>query len=301
MTPRISVIIISFNTKQTTLECLKSLYKYSKDTYVEIIVVDNSSQDGSPDAIDESYPEVRLIRNKKNLGFGSANNQGAKVAKGEYLLFINSDILLLENSVKKIINWVQTHPKSTVTGCKLLNQNLSLQYSLGSRPNLGNVLAWMLFLDDLPWLKKYIPAYHLEHPDWYSMDREVGWVMGAFFLISKKIYWQVNGFDEKMFMYGEEVELQMRLARNGYKVFYTPVTSVIHLGSQSSNRHGSAFSRTSELKGILYIFRKHYPGWRSFAARVFISIGVITRIIVFGTIRRDMVARKIYVQAIKHI
>ncbi len=290
----ISVVVVNYNTKNSTVACLKSLIKYSSGVKTEIILVDNASSDGSLAAIEKVRPKATIIRNHSNLGFGTANNQGAKIAKGRFILFLNSDTLLFENSLMKILDWMNAHKEADVVACRLVNPDNTLQYSLGHFPDLPRIVCWMGFIDDIPGIKRIFPAFHLEHPKWYQKDMPVDWATGAFLMIRKEVFEKTGGFDEKMFMYGEEVEWELRIKKLGFKIFFTPVTSVIHFGQISSNKISSSFKIISEYKGVLYILKKHYSKLSFILSRLFMRVGALLRLFIFGIIGNNKDARDTY-------
>ena len=157
--PILSIIIVSYNTADITLNCLKSIIqdKGLNQIDYEIIIIDNNSQDDSLTKINRfkinlksKNISLKLIANKTNHGFGKANNQGLKIASGNYILFLNSDTLILHSAISQSLDWLCSHPESSTCTAQLLNQDKTIQASGGFFPNLGNVFTWCLNLDDLP-------------------------------------------------------------------------------------------------------------------------------------------------------
>ena len=198
MTVALSIIIVSFNTKGLLEKCLTSVFKFVKGVTFEIIVVDNASADDSPRLISERYPQAKLISNKKNLGFGIANNQGAAEARGRYLLFLNSDAYLIDNSLVKLIRFLDDNTKIGVAGPLILNPDNSIQQSVGFFPNLPQVFYWMSFLDDLPG-GQFLKPYHVDHDSFYKKERQVDWVTGAAMIVMRKLFVKIGGFDKNIF------------------------------------------------------------------------------------------------------
>ncbi len=296
-----SIIIVNFNTRDITIKCLQSIYEHTKKTEFEIIVVDNNSSDSSVEVIKRKFPRVRLINNKHNAGFGTANNQAAKIAKGKYLLFLNSDTYLTEDSIDQIINWTKNHPYADVVACKTMDTDNNLQFSIGFFPTLIRIKAWALFFDDLPIINKYFPAYHLENDRWYKQTREIDWAQGSFMFMKREVFQKTNGFDEKMFMYGEEVELQMRIRSLGYHIYFVPITSIVHLGRASSDQVSSGFTLISEFKGLLYIYQKHHPAWHLPLLKLILKIGITLRILIFEYILQRKQMKGVYREALAKI
>lgn len=293
----LSIIIVSFNTKEVITDCIKSVVKYTKNINYEIIVVDNGSKDGSLERIKElgkKYPQLILIDAKANLGFGKANNLGTKKAKGDYLLLLNSDTLVFDNAIAESLNRMKKIPEAGAFSCKLLNADRSTQASGGHFPTLGNVFAWQFFIDDLPIIGKAVPSFHPQLGS-YDRDQEIDWITGAFMLIPKEVFDKVGGFDENIFMYTEEMELCFRLRKLGYKTIYHSTPSIIHLGGVSG---GSAFALTSEVKYMIYFWKKHKPAWQLPFIKTFLYAGSLLRLLIFGIIKGDEKARHAYTQSL---
>lgn len=293
----LSIIIISFNTKKILTDCVKSVVKHTQGLKHEIIIVDNGSQDGSLARIKElgkTHSQVNLIDAKTNLGFGKANNLGAKNAKGDYLLFLNSDTLIFDNAIKESLDKLKKIPNAGVFSCKLLNVDKTVQASGGHFPNLGNVFAWQFFIDDLPFIGRLIPSFHPQIGS-YNRNRQMDWVTGAFMVIPKEVFTKVGGFDENIFMYTEEMELCFRLRKLGYKTVFQISPAIIHLGGASG---GSVFALTSEVKNMLYFWQKHKPSWQLPLIKFFFFTGSLLRLLIFGIIKGDEKARRAYTQAL---
>jgi len=291
--PELSIVIVNFNTKAVTLACLKSLYQYTDGVNFEVIVVDNASTDGSVEVLSgfgEKQTNFKLIRSKENRGFGVGNNLGAKEAKGKYLLFLNSDTLLTENNLPYCIQQMQNDPDIGVYSCNLVNKDGSHQPSGGFFPNLKNLFAWQLFLDDLPLVTKLFQSIHP-----HSLESSPDWVTGAFMIIPAKLYQKAGGFDENIFMYAEELELCYRIKKLGKRAVLDSHTSLIHLGGASG---GSDLAITGEIKGMLYFFGKHKPNWQFPFVKLIFWIGSLLRYVIFGIIMANATARQSYRQVL---
>ncbi len=225
------MVILSYNTAKVTQKCLEHLYT-SKDVFFETIVVDNDSKDESVEIIKKHFPQVKLIESKENLGFARGNNLGMSRALGKYILLLNSDCFVDPYTIKRCLDL-----QKDVLGCKLLNPDGSIQSSWGFFPSLRRVLQLMLFIDNLPVVRKFVDSIHIRDVARYENTRLVDWVMGAFILLKKEVFEKTRGFDEGFFMYGEEVEWLNRIKKMGYEVWYTPTAQATHIGraSQSDN------------------------------------------------------------------
>jgi GT2 family glycosyltransferase len=298
----LSIIIVSYNTKDYLEQCLKNLLLVTEDLSSEIFVVDNVSTDGSPEMVEKKFPQVKLIKSSKNVGFGAGNNLALKKAKGRYLLLLNSDIEIRDQKLfSKMIQWMDGHPKVGVSTCALLNPDGSIQGSGGYFPTLGRIFSWMFFLDDIPVLDKLIKPYHPVHPwspvytgqSFYRNERKIDWVTGAFFLVREEAIREAGYFDEKYFMYVEELDLSYQITKRGWEIWYLPQFSIIHYGQASSS---SEFATTQEFKGLKIYFAKNLPKWQFPWLRLCLKSGALLRIIVLGLLKGGKTART-YVKA----
>jgi GT2 family glycosyltransferase len=297
--PILSIIILSFNTADITVNCLKSIFqdKGLKQTPFEIIIIDNNSHDDSLLKIKKlknceamrSPPmtdNIKIIANKENFGFGKANNQGVKIAQGNYILFLNSDTIILHSAISQSLDWLCSHPESSTCTAQLLNKNGSIQASGGFFPNFANVLTWCFSLDDLPLVNKIIKPLHPHTPNFYTKDRfytsdhPQDWVTGAFMLTRKPLLDKVSGFDENYFMYGEEVELSYRIKNttSNNQVWYLIGPQIIHLGGASATSRLDPI--LNEYKGILSFFKKHQPLWQYPIIKILLKINAFSRSII---------------------
>lgn len=296
----LSIIIVSYNTEELTLNCLASLYKSISGSFlqkIEIIVIDNGSTDQSVNQIEKLYPDVSIIKNRENRGFAFANNQGMKQSKGKWLLLLNSDTLILPNTIEKTWDFVSQNVKYSVIGIRLLNPDGTTQSSAGHLPDLMNTFFWMLFLDDIPVFRNQIRPYHIENKQFYEQTHEVGWVTGAFFMVNKEVYVRTGGFDESLFMYGEEVEWCERIRQSGYKIGYFASASVVHLKGKSGI--GKNAGLVEEISSLKYFFLQHRPAWQKNVLRLFLKVGSLMRLTFFGIIAQDKAKFHAYVKAYK--
>lgn len=286
MITRVSVIIVSHNTRALTVKSLKSVYasRGFRPGEIEVILVDNNSTDDTVAYLRQNLPRVKLIVNQTNRGFGGGNNQGAKLAQGKYLLLLNTDAFLGQDSLLTLVNILEKDQNLSSAGPQYRYADGSLQPSAGYSPTPLRVLAWMWWLDKLPLLKYFFNTpYHIYDPAWYKQAHYPDWLMGACVLFRRDEFLASGGFDEKIFMYAEEVELYRRLhASTGKKNYFTPKTKIVHLGSASTKK-ANAFRLTYELKGIEYIYTKHYPHLYWFIKFVIVT-GVLMRILLYTVI-----------------
>jgi N-acetylglucosaminyl-diphospho-decaprenol L-rhamnosyltransferase len=295
MNPLISIIILSYNTADITIDCLKSILqdKGLKQTPFEIIIIDNNSKDDSLIKIEEfknslknKNCQITIITNKDNRGFGGANNQGIKIAKGNYILLLNSDTIILHSAISQSLDWLSSHPEASTCTAQLLNKDKTIQASGGYFPNLTNMFTWCFSLDDLPFVNKIIKPIHphtpqfYTHDNFYTKDHQQDWVTGAFMLTRKSLLDKVKGFDEDYFMYGEELELSYRIHQNTKQnqVWYLIGPQIIHLGGASAvNRMDPVLN---EYRGFVSFFKKHRPHWQLPIVRLLLKINALVRFII---------------------
>ncbi len=238
-----SIIILSYNTASLLESCLISLFKHITTSDCEVIVVDNDSTDDSVRMVKKAFPQVRLIENKDNVGFAAGCNIGAKKAKGEFLLFLNSDTELFENTPEKMMRVFRSYENAAVVGGMLENKDGTLQRSHGSFYDLGNVVN-MLFGGDKAEMKRFTN----------NAVQSVDWVNGGLMMVKKDIFEKLGGFDTDYFMYVEDMEFCYRMYLHGYGVYIDPSSSVTHIGQGSSDR---TFAITQIYKGLLLFYKKH--------------------------------------------
>lgn len=217
----LSIIIVNYNTRQLLKRCLESIKKENLKDF-EVIVIDNSSTDRSVDYLNSlKWPNLRLIENKINLGFAKAVNQGLKNAQGEYFLLLNSDIVVKPQAIEKMIDFASKHSKVGVVGGRLFHPDGSLQGSCFYLPTLGRVIKeFWLGNKNFSVVKKFAPVG--------LKPVEVEAVTGATFLIPRNVFKKVGFFDERFFMYFEDLDYCRRVRQNGFKVYYHPQAEFIH-------------------------------------------------------------------------
>lgn len=266
----VSIIIVSFNTKQLLDDCLHSVYRSLSDSGIkeEIIVVDNVSKDGSKEMVKKKYPKVVLIENKANVGFGRANNQGIRKAKGKHILLLNSDTVCQGDALVKLVRFSQNHP-TVFAGPKLFNADGTPQTSGGPFFTLPVVFAALFLKGDYNGLTRQSP----------DETRFIDWVSGACIIAPKKLFMDDLLFDEGIFMYMEEIDLLMRGRNKGYRTMFYHEAKITHLGGGSSTnkRKGPVLNI---YRGFLYLYKKHYSHLSFGVLRLLLKLkAIIARII----------------------
>jgi len=197
----LSIIIVNYNVKEFLQNLLHSIEKASSKILKEIIIIDNASDDGSVEVIKDKFPTIKLIVNKTNVGFGSANNQGLTIAKGKYILFINPDCIVSEDTFDNMISFFESHPECGLAGCKILNSDGTLQLACRrSFPGPWTSFTKVTGLSNLFPASRIFARYNLTYLD-ENKTYEVDAVSGSFMMIRKEVYDKVGGFDEQFFMF----------------------------------------------------------------------------------------------------
>jgi GT2 family glycosyltransferase len=282
--PDLSIIIVNYNVKEFLLNLLDSLKKATNNLSHEIIIVDNASDDGSVEIIEEKYPSVKLIKNKKNVGFGTANNQGIKLSQGKYTLLINPDTIVKENIFTKLIQFIESKPDAGMVGCKVLNPDGSLQLSCrrgfpGPWTSFTKVTGLSKLFPKSKLFAKYNLTY-LNENGTYRVDA----ISGAFMFTKKEILEKVGGFDTQFFMYGEDLDLCYRIQKEGLSVYYFHETEIIHYKGESTRR--SSLEETRVFYDAMYLFvKKHFSS--SFIVETILKSAIALRkIIAFTNVYR---------------
>lgn len=228
--PKVSAVMLNYNSKYFPKMCVEAFYRGKMNFDFEFIAVDN----GSTDPISLGYLEkaeekglVRLIKSERNLGFGGGNNLGAKNAHGKYILILNPDIFVNEDSIQKMVDFMEENPDVGVLGPKLVYPDGTVQDSCRRNMTFSDLIIKRTFLRKLPVLKKRVEKYTMDDFD-HSTVREVDLLVGACFIIPREVYEKVGGFDERYFLFMEDFDLCKEIKKSGKKVVYFPKVEVTH-------------------------------------------------------------------------
>ncbi len=274
---KLSVIIVNYNVKYFLKQCLISVNNASKNIDTETFVVDNASADGSVDMVKREFPWVKLIANTQNVGFSTANNQAIKQATGEYILLLNPDTFVQEDTFEKIIKFMDTHPQAGGLGVKMIDGNGNfLPESKRGIPTPLTAFYKMFGLYKLFPRSKIFNRYYLGHLN-ENETNEVEILAGAFMLLRKKVLDKIGLLDETFFMYGEDIDLSYRILQAGYKNYYYPETQIIHYKGESTKKGSLNYIRIF-YKAMKIFVDKHFPK-NKFASiyKIAINIAIIFR------------------------
>jgi len=248
----LSIIIISWNDCENLRRCLTSLYKSSHQNIHEIIVIDNGSLDKTATMMSANFPEVKLIINEHNKGITKARNQGVDASTGHFLLFLDSDIEVI-NLEKNLLSFMQNNDRIGILGCKLLNSDGTLQYSCRTFPTFSVLFNRMIGRESSNTVKKYL----MESWDHESFQK-VDWVMGACLLIRRETYKGINGFDEKYFYGYDDVDFCYRALCANWMCFYVPSSTLKHHYQRKSIKGGikSKFWWYHLMSALRFLFKR---------------------------------------------
>lgn len=252
----LSIGIINYNTRELLAQCLDSIDKDSFRAEYEIIVVDNASLDNSAKMVETNYPLVNLVENDKNIGYAGAVNQMIKKSRGNYLLILNADVIILDNAIPRTLDFLKSKPDAGFVGCKILNKDLSLQKSCRGFPNILNFLSENFFLYRL--FPRFPPfgRVFMTHFD-YNSERPVQVILGAFMMVSRDVIKKIGPMDDRFFMYSEETDWCFRAHNAGYVNYFYPSAKIVHLGEQSTKQHSTEMFIELHKSHHKYIL-KHY-------------------------------------------
>ena len=212
-------------------DCLASVFDNQKNMSAEVIVVDNASSDGSAEMVMQEFPQTTLIRNSENKGFAAANNQALAIAKGKYVLLLNSDTVVHDDVIQRSVEYMDNHSTAGVMGCRVLNTDGTLQPTCSRFPTLLNLVLLTSGLWKLNW-PKFLDRYQMRNWD-RKTEREVDVVSGCYFFVRADAIEQVGLLDESFFFFGEETDWCKRFQNAGWKLFFAPVGHITHHGGGS--------------------------------------------------------------------
>lgn len=252
----LSIIIISYNVEKLLKDCIESIYRETKDRAFDIWIVDNNSRDNSIQMIKSNFPEINLIENKQNVGFTKANNVAISRSKSDYILLLSPDTLILQNAIEKMVSFMNQNPKVGISGCRILNEDRTLQ--LACRRSIPTPKVAFFRLTGLSKLfpnSKIMAKYNLTYLD-PNEPHEVDAVSGAFLVIRREVIDDIGMLDENFWIYGEDLDWCLRAKKAGWKVMYYPHAEIIHykgVGCKTNNR-----KTTFEFYRAMYLFHKKH-------------------------------------------
>jgi len=268
----LSIIIISWNVKEKLKENLAALLKSAGGLSYEIFVVDNASADETAEMVRHDFPEVKLIVNKKNLGFAKANNQALKQATGRYVLLLNPDMKVFPDTLSKMLNWLDANHQAAVAGCKLVNEHGEIIKQVRCFPTLADQLAIVL---KLPHLFPEVLNNYLRNDFNYEKSAAVDSIRGGFFMIRREIIEKIGLLDERFFLWFEEVDYCQRVKRAGLEVWYTNSAKCLDYIGQSFKQLNRGVAQKYFRDSMLKYFKKWRPGCEYVVLKLAWPIGLL--------------------------
>jgi GT2 family glycosyltransferase len=278
--PIVSILMVNWNTRDMTLACLETVFADTRDLSFEVILVDNGSVDGSADAIRAAYPTVKLLAEPINHGFAEANNIAAKQAEGDYLLLLNTDTLIQRGALKNIVAFANTNPDARIWGGRTVFED----GTLNPMSVWAKITPWSAVSSALGLAKLFSQSSFFNPESFGGWQRDsvraVDIVSGCFFLIERRLWEELNGFDPAFFMYGEEADLCARARAIGAYPMMTPDAQIVHFGGASSAKPTNKIIYIMGAR--IGLIQRQYTGLSQTIARTATVLGVFFRAKAFG-------------------
>lgn len=275
----LSIVIVSYNTCELTLNCLKSIYEQTKEIDFEIILVDNNSIDNTVSRIRNEYPSVKVIVNNENRGFAYALNIGIKNSIGDVILSINSDVIIIDRAIEKSYNFFIKNPQYGILGIKLLNQDGSLQPSCRYLPSIWNCFTEAFFLINLFPQSKLFGRYYMS---FFKHDKtiEVEWIKGTYMMIKREVFDKIGLFDDDYFLYSEETDFMIRAKRERIKTIFFHEGEIYHLeGASSKKTPEKVYRMVHKTKVLCFLKNFKFPKREVLILLQYLSM--VNRVIVY--------------------
>ena len=290
----ISIVIVNYNVKHFLEQCLHSVEKALQNVQGEVFVVDNNSVDGSAQLINEKFPNIQFIQNTENVGFSRANNQAIKLAKGKYVLLLNPDTVVEEDTFEKVLAFMEAHPDAGGLGVKMIDgKGAFLPESKRGLPTPWVAFYKMFGLSRLFPKSRKFGKYHLSYLNKDEVH-EIEVLAGAFMLIRKSALDKVGLLDETFFMYGEDIDLSYRIQQGGYTNYYFPETTIIHYKGESTKKGSLNYVKVFYNAMVIFA-RKHFSGSKASVFALLINMTIYFRALLSVSKR---VLQKVYIPVV---
>lgn len=252
----VSIVFISWKMKELLRRCLETLYKYTEGISFEAIVVDNNSQDGTSEMIEKEFSQVKLIKNPVNRGVAPARNQGIQETSGNYILILDADMELIENSVLQLFKFMESKPYAGIVGSKLVGPDRELQFSCKRIPTLLSFIFRRLEHFEVIRNSKTLRNHTMQDFD-HKDIKEVDYLIGACQFFRRDVINKIGLYDDKIFYGPEDIDFCLRIWKAGWKVYYYPHTEIIHHEQRITKRNFFSKVSLKHFLGILYIYKKY--------------------------------------------
>lgn len=272
----LSIAIVSYNTRTLVLDCLRSVFENSGNVTVEVILVDNNSHDGTPEAVRNQYPTMSLIVNQQNRGFSKAVNQALELSSGRYLLMLNSDTRLHPGALDHMVTCLDREPEIGAVGCKQWTEDGRMYQSCFPFPSVRDHLTYAAFFHRCaPRLQGALASKRAID---CSQSQDVDWINGACLMVRRDLMRACGGLDEGYFMYFEDIDLCWAIRQKGYRIRHMADADVTHLIGRSGERHREQLNLVWEFSRIRYV-EKHFSLFTRWIMKTWIATGAIARLI----------------------
>lgn len=282
---KLSISIVNWNTKGLLNQCLESIYKSSFKDF-DVFVVDNNSADGSAEMVKNLFPEVNLLSNTKNLGFAKGNNQAIRLSKGRYILILNPDIILYENTLEQMLSFMDTHPGAGAIGIKLMEAD-STETKKGYFRRFPSIIQTILFYTMLD--KVCLKNRRLTDKYWERLDTsgimEIDQVPGACLFVRKEMLEEIGLFDERFELFFEDVDLCYRIKKANWKLIYVPSIQAVHIGAQSIGKLPYSELATKFFRSMYLYSEKHHSQ---------IKAEIMKHIVLCNTLLKILITQSLY-------
>lgn len=263
--PKLSIVVLCWNSRKVIPACLESLSRQETTFALEVIVVDNASEDGTASYVQQNFPQFKLLQTGSNLGFSRGNNRGIEQAAGDYVLILNPDTELHPNMLEQWITYAETHPEAGAFGCRVLTSNGSLQFA--ARPFPNPLRYWIAALGLGSFVTRVlgmgVDTYAHWNPD---VDRTIDWTAACALLVRANVLKKIGGFDERFFYHFEDVDLCRRIWNTGAMILYAPTPTLKHIGGNAPGRLPIALE-IEKCRNRFRYFLKHYGRWGLWSCR----------------------------------
>lgn len=266
----VTIIVVNWNTKDYLVQCLASIFVETHGISFEVIVVDNGSTDGSVELVKYGFPQVKLIANAENKGFPAANNQGIACSNGRYVLLLNSDTVVLDRAIQKLVTFVDQHPEAGAAGGLMLRRDRTI-----------DPICFLTRFDAIGVWQYYLLWHKVKKNNLACKFWETDILLGAFMLVQQKVIQQIGGMDESFFLMSEDTDWCLRIRQVGWKIYYYPDSKIIHYGSESFKRSWDRGIITGYRSKEL-LFQKYYGRFSIISLRLATVVGSIIRLMGWG-------------------
>lgn len=273
--PDLSVCIVNWNTREDLQAALASVLEPDPGPSLQLVVLDNASQDGSAEMVRERFPDVRLLESRENVGFAKGYNRAVQEAEGRHLLILNPDTVVLPGALQRLVEFLDSRNDAAAAGPRLLNSDGSIQYSCRRFPRAMAAIVRNTVLGRLVPGNRFARDYLMA--DWdHSSVRPVDWVSGAALCIRREAWAEVGGFDEGFFMYAEDIDWCLRAQQAGWKIYYVPDAAIVHRIGRSSDQRPLPMVLEFH-RSMARFYKKHYSAHWPLGLRSLPVLGIWLR------------------------